>query len=65
VPYLDEFRATLVGSSGAAYLLNKILGHDIANKVSCATSNVASLGEKKKMGRKKILTQATYVRLEP
>ncbi|KAH0497248.1 hypothetical protein TgHK011_004568 [Trichoderma gracile] len=36
VPYLDESRATLVGSSSAAYLVNKLLGDDVAKKFCCA-----------------------------
>jgi dipeptidyl aminopeptidase/acylaminoacyl peptidase len=34
VPYLDKEKATIVGSSNAAYLMNKVLGHDVAKKVS-------------------------------
>ncbi|ETS03514.1 alpha/beta-hydrolase [Trichoderma reesei RUT C-30] len=52
VPYLDEFRATLVGSSGAAYLLNKILGHDIANKFCCAVYHSGSIDPPAPLSRK-------------
>ncbi|RFU81134.1 prolyl oligopeptidase [Trichoderma arundinaceum] len=36
VPYLDKGRATVVGSSSSAYLVNKLLGHDVAKKFCCA-----------------------------
>ncbi|KAL7947812.1 Alpha/Beta hydrolase protein [Trichoderma barbatum] len=36
VPYLDKAKATVVGSSCAAYLVNKMLGHDVAKKFCCA-----------------------------
>ncbi|KAH6607273.1 prolyl oligopeptidase [Trichoderma cornu-damae] len=32
VPYLDKAKATVVGSSSAAYLVNRLLGHDVAKK---------------------------------
>ncbi|KAL6871324.1 alpha/beta-hydrolase [Trichoderma novae-zelandiae] len=36
VPYLDEAKATVMGSSNAAHLLNKLLGHDVAKRFCCA-----------------------------
>ncbi|UKZ74191.1 hypothetical protein TrVFT333_001850 [Trichoderma virens FT-333] len=36
VPYLDKERATVVGNSSSAYLVNKLLGHDVAKKFCCA-----------------------------
>ncbi|KAM0255618.1 hypothetical protein ACHAQJ_005543 [Trichoderma viride] len=32
VPYLDKGKAAIVGSSSSAYLMNKVLGHDVAKK---------------------------------
>lgn len=34
IPYIDNGKGTIVGSSSSAYLLNKVLGHDVAKKVS-------------------------------
>ncbi|KAL7919544.1 Alpha/Beta hydrolase protein [Trichoderma austrokoningii] len=36
VPYMDNAKGTIVGSSTSAYLVNKVLGHDAANKFCCA-----------------------------
>ncbi|KAJ4865167.1 prolyl oligopeptidase family domain-containing protein [Trichoderma breve] len=36
VPYLDKAKATVVGSSSATYLVNKLLGHEVAKKFCCA-----------------------------
>ncbi|KAL7938345.1 Alpha/Beta hydrolase protein [Trichoderma chlorosporum] len=36
VPYLSKAKAAVVGSSSSAYLVNKLLGHDVAKKFCCA-----------------------------
>lgn len=34
IPYIDNGKGTIVGSSSSAYLVNKVLGHEAAKKVS-------------------------------
>lgn len=34
IPYIDNGKGTIVGSSSSAYLMNKVLGHEAAKKVS-------------------------------
>ncbi|UKZ60698.1 uncharacterized protein TrAtP1_001968 [Trichoderma atroviride] len=36
IPYMDNAKGTIVGSSSSAYLVNKVLGHEAAKKFCCA-----------------------------
>ncbi|GFP53081.1 dipeptidyl-peptidase 5 [Trichoderma asperellum] len=36
IPYIDNGKGTIVGSSSSAYLVNKVLGHEAAKKFCCA-----------------------------
>lgn len=41
IPYIDNGKGTIVGSSSSAYLVNKVLGHEVAKKVSVAFVELA------------------------
>lgn len=44
MPYLDKAKAAVVGSSSATYLVNKLLGHEVAKKVRIANNPNQTLG---------------------
>ncbi|PTB80119.1 alpha/beta-hydrolase [Trichoderma longibrachiatum ATCC 18648] len=52
VPYLDESRSTVVGSSSAAYLLNRLLGLDVAKKFCCAVYQSGTIEPPVSLSRK-------------
>lgn len=44
IPYIDNGKGTIVGSSNSAYLVNKVLAHEAAKKVSAKAIDFAQIG---------------------